>query len=225
MKTLITLFLLAALSFKAFAQDQTYKNEFGIDATSFFLRFLKIDINTPTVYLPTYYLTYRRKFENGNLRFGIGGYYANADVPPVFNDDHNSYKFESKILSTRIGWEFKNELSKKWQVFYGCDFRPSFQHTIEDAIFWNGGYAYGAEYKIENYALAPLVGFRFRLNERLSLSTETSLAINFQEEKFRNYYTPVTSDYEPKADEVQPTVQRVFTSFSQPIILYITFDI
>ena len=220
-------FILICLPFCFIAQEangNTYKNEFGIDATSFVLRFIKLNSEEST-YLETYDLTYRRKFEPGNIRFAIGGNFADEDVPPVFEEDQNKYKYEASTFNARIGWEFKSEISKKWQVFYGADFRPSFQRIKEDATMFNAGYANGYESKVQNYGIAPVLGFRFRLNERLSLSTEASFSVNMQKENTTFYYTPITTDYEPKESFVQPTVHRTFSRFAQPVMIFVTFDI
>lgn len=227
MKLRLIIFAIFILPLTIQAQDKiakSYKNEFGIDATSFILLYLKLTPDELT-YQPPYYLTYRRKFQTGNIRFAIGGRFANYNIPPVYVEDHNEYLYNSFNIGVRVGWEFKNEISKRWQVFYGLDFRPSFQHTVDDASFWNGGYAYGIDYKVENYGIAPLLGFRFRLNERLSLSTETTFSINFQKQDITRYYTPITSDYAPTPNEVDPTMKAVFSSFSQPLMIFLTFDI
>jgi hypothetical protein len=210
-----------------FSQNESkqglYKNEFGIDATSFILRFLKFEFSEDQ-YIQTYYLTYRRLFEKGNLRSGIGGFIENKDLRSAFAEDINKYNYESFNLNFRIGWEWKNEFSKRWQVFYGCDFRPSYFHIKDDAPFWNGGYANGYEQEVTNFGIAPLIGFRFRLNDRLSLSTETSLSFNYQSENLMYFYTPVTSDFPPKKDIKTDPVTRVFTSFGQPLMIFLTFD-
>jgi len=46
-----------------------------------------------------------------------------------------------------------------------------------DAPYWNGGYANGYMTKSQIYGIAPLLGFRFLLNKRLSISTETSFSL------------------------------------------------
>lgn len=206
------------------SEVKTYKNEFGIDATSFILRFMKFNFSEDQ-YIQTYYLTYRRKFDVGNLRAGIGGYMQDEDKRSVYAEDINQYKFNSFNFNFRLGWEWKNEISKRWQVFYGCDFRPSYLQTKDDAPSWNAGYANGYELELTNYGIAPLLGFRFRLNDRLSLSTETSLSFNYQKEKLRSYFIPVTNDFPSKDDINSDPVTRVFSSFGQPLMIFITFDI
>jgi hypothetical protein len=176
-------------------------------------------------YVPSYYLTYRRHFNFGNLRFAIGGAFLHQDISPAFSQDSNKYERNSRSFDIRIGWEFSNELSRRWQVFYGADFRPSVSHDKNDAPYWNAGYANGSESKTELYAIAPLLGFRFRLTNRLSLTTEASFSVNWSTVTNKRYFIPVTSQYPPLPDVVHPAVKRTYSSFNEPIFIIITFDI
>lgn len=230
MKNLILTIILATTVLTTFGQDSTktkvYHNEFGIDATAFLKQFLNFNSGQyPDYYNATYYLTYRRHFKYGNIRFGIGGGFSDYDIPAAFDGDVNKYHYNSYSLNSRIGWEFFNELSKRWQVFYGLDFRPSLSYTKNDAPYWNGGYANGSETKSQTYGIAPLLGFRFKLTNRLSISTETSFSINWQQSESRRYYIPVTSQYPPLPDVVTPKTKKLFSSFAQPLSLLLTFDI
>lgn len=230
MKTTLLLLSFFAISSAAIGQDtvktKQYHNEFGIDATGFVKQFIFISTNNfPEYYIPSYFLTYRRHLKCGNIRFAIGGSFSDHDIPTAFTGDSNNYHYTSRSFDSRIGWEFSNELSKRWQVFYGMDFRPSFSYTKDDAPYWNGGYANGSEEKSQNYAIAPVLGFRFRINQRLSLSTEASFSLNFQQSESKRYYLPVSSIYPPKNDVIVPKAKTVFTGFSQPLSLFLTFDI
>ena len=223
--------LLVAIMMNSFAQDTTstkvYPNEFGIDVTNFIKQFLNFNNNSTggNYYSPTYYLTYRRHFKCGNIRFAVGGAFSHQDIAPAFDQDSHKYESNSSSYDVRIGWEFTSEISKRWQVFYGADFRPTYSHNKNDAPYWNGGYANGSESKTEFYTAAPLLGFRFRLTSRLSLTTEASFSINWQTITSRRYYIPVTSQYPPKPDETSPTVKKMYSNFSQPIFLILTFDL
>jgi hypothetical protein len=201
-----------------------YKNEFGVDATAFVKEFLNFNQQYSSN-SPIYYLTYRRHFKPGNLRFAIGGDYASQEIPPSFDEDSNIYHNHYSSLDFRIGWEWYNNLSKRWQVYYGIDLRPSFVSQKNDAPYFNGGYANGSEFKAVNIGAAPLLGFRFRLTNRLSLLTEAAFSFNYQTTSGKKYYIPVTSQYPALPDEEIPKTKRVFTSFSQPVSLTIAFDI
>jgi len=229
-KLLLTILVSSSIT-TSFAQDSTnqtkvYHNEFGIDATGFLKQFLNFsDQQYPSYYSPTYYLTYRRHFNSGNVRFAFGGAFSNYDIPASLPDDLNKYHYNSYSLSTRIGCEFVNDLGKNWQVFYGLDFRSNVSYIKNDVPYWNGGYANGSETKSQIYGAAPLLGFRFKLSNRISILTETSLSINWQKEYSRRYYIPVTSQYPQIPDQVNPKTKKVLSSFSQPLSIFLTFDI
>jgi hypothetical protein len=125
--------MIAATCFStAQAQEQpnpaTYHNEFGIDATAFIRQFFNPDQQNISTYEPVYYLTYRRHFKCGNIRAAIGGSFQSQEIPSAFADDKNEYEQHLHTINFRIGWEFYNNLSKRWQVYYGLDFRPGFYY-------------------------------------------------------------------------------------------------
>lgn len=203
--------------------EKNYKNEFGIDVTGFVKQFINYNSNS-TYYSPTYYLSYRRYFKSGNIRFAIGGNYLKGDNNTGINDQ-NQYKNISYSFNARIGWEFVNEISKRWQVFYGLDFRPEYSYTKNDMVYQNAGYANGSEIKSEIYGLAPLLGFRFKLTNRLSLLTESNFSINYQKNRQRVYYTPVSSAYPVIANPGSKKTEKIFTSFGQALSIYFVFTI
>lgn len=205
--------------------DSSYvnKNEFGIDVTGTIRFFTKFQNTSDYNYTPTYYLTYRRYFDCGNIRFGIGGDLSDLEITGMVGDS-NIYHRITNGIDTRLGWEFKSELSKRWQVFYGLDVRFSAGKQRNEAAFFNGGYAVGFENHSTTYGFAPVLGFRFKLNNRISLLTETNFSFNITKYKTRNFYTPL-SGYPSMPDEVAPNTRNIYTSFAQPIAIYFVFNI
>jgi hypothetical protein len=231
MKKIILILCLCATCAALPAQDSTqatrYKNEFGIDATGFLKQFVYLNgTQFPEYYTPVYYLTYRRHIGKCNLRAAIGGLVFHQPFDsPYGTGDPNSYEHSNVQVDARIGWEWTNELSRRWQVFYGADYRQGFIHDKNDAPYWNGGYAYGRETTFLSYGVAPLLGFRFRLTERLSLATEASFGFYLSTSETRKYYQPVSPQYPPMPDELSPKYRSYRTSFAQPLSVFITFDI
>ena len=225
MKRIILLFsaFIVTISLNAQEESKTYKNEIGLDATGFIRTIVNFNSDNQN-YFPTYYLSYRRKFKPGNIRFAIGGNYDKRDIPAVFENDINAYYRSSKSFDARIGWEFKTELSRRWQVYYGMDVRPGFNYYYNDAQYWNGGYANGIETKTQVLGFAPLLGFRFKLTDRISLLTESSLSLNFEKTDTRRFYTPIDTTFPEIQDNKNPTTQAVYTSFLQPLSIFFTFD-
>lgn len=203
----------------------TYRNEFGLDVTGTIRFFTKFQNGSDYNYTPTYFLTYRRYFKSGNFRFGIGGGASDQEQPSPYNDS-TVYMYNSASLDTRIGWEFTSELAKRWQVYYGLDFRYSIRHINNQAAFFNGGYAVGYETSTNIFGVAPILGFRFRLNNRMSLLTEANFSVNFARYKDRNFYTPVPgSGNPPMPDNVSPNTKSFYTQFAQPIAVFFVFNI
>lgn len=231
MKKLFLAIIFATSILTTFAQDTTklekvYHNEFGIDATGFLKQFFNFNQGQFSEYYSAiYYLTYRRHFKCGNIRFAIGGDFANNDFSSSISTDSNKYHNNSYLLNSRIGWEFFNNLSHRWQVFYGIDFKPSVGYIKNDAPYWSGGYANGYEAKSRIYGIAPLLGFRFKLNNRLSFSTETSFSVNWQQDEKKYYYIPISNQYPPLPDEVLPKTIKIISSYFQPLTLFLTFEI
>ena len=234
MKKLFLILILASTVQITFGQDYSYenenerpnRNEFGIDATAFIKQFLNFSSGQfPDYYYSTYYLTYRRHFSFGNIRSGIGFDYSDYDIPAAFVDDSNKYHYNSYSLNSRIGWEFTDNINTRWQIFYGMDFRPVLSYIKNDAQYWNGGYANGSESKSQTFGIAPILGFRFRLANRLSISTEASFSFNIRQTESRRFYIPVTNQYPAIPDDVTPKSKTFFTNFAQPLSLFITFDI
>ena len=65
-----------------------HKNEFGIDVTGTIRFFTKFQNTSDYSYTPTYYLTYRRYFDPGNIRFGFGGDFSNLEVAGMVGDSN-----------------------------------------------------------------------------------------------------------------------------------------
>lgn len=216
--------LLVQYSFSQTDTTNRYKNEFGIDITGTIRFFTKFQNTSDYNYTPNYFLTYRRYFEPGNIRFAIGGSASNQEQPSPFGDSA-VYRLISNSMDTRLGWEFKSELSKRWQVFYGLDFRFSFGNTKNEAAFFNGGYAYGFETHFTNFGFSPVLGFRFNINDRISLLTEANFSVNFSKYyKNRDFYIPLAGNPEIP-DKTSPDTKSFYTQFAQPIAIYFVFKI
>ena len=223
--TFVLFFILLSSLAKAQADEAPgeFKNEFGVDITGAIRFFTQFQSSGDYNYSPQYYLTYRRLMKPGNIRFGIGGDYDNFESPGAVGDPA-TYSYNFRSLDLRLGWEFKSSLTPKWEVFYGLDVRTSYTRLNDEALFFNAGYAVGADAKSNIIGLAPLLGFRFKINDRMSLLTEVSLSINSMKQDVKNTYIPLAG-FGEKEDEVAPTTNSVFMSFSQPVSIFLVFNI
>lgn len=229
-----------ALSFMIvafYAQDTTiststqlpvkkHLNELGLDVTPFIKFYLNFSANN-YYYQPNYMLTYRRYFKKSNLRAAIGGNYTFSESPSPYNGDSLDINYTNKQSSFvfRLGYEFFQDLSKRWQVFYGADVNVSNAHQRNDAQYWNGGYSNGVETNSTGFGLAPMLGLRFKINKRISLITETSFLMQYSENSSYRYYRPVTSNYPSIPNDPKTTTKSFNTTFNYPLSLIFTVNL
>ncbi len=225
MKKLIVIsFLLSA--FNTFSQSDSIKNqrrhELGADITGLLSQFFNLN-NSTNYYAPSpiYFITYRYHLKKSNIRFGIGGtYFKNSMSGYKVNSEEKIFYNTSTNGSVRIGYEFVSELSKKWQAFYGLDFRPSISNNDNQAQFSNGGYINGYKNKATTYGFAPLIGFRFKINDRVSITTEASFSYNIQNSSSQKTYLSQdlsTYPFIPNDNTIKTT--NISASFNQPLFL------
>jgi len=236
MKNIFLAFALIAVSSQTQAQGQAQTeseksaidimHEIGLDATSFIKYFTNFN-NTDffTAINPDYQLSYRLKSRFGNLRIGAGGNYSEQEFQNNFIGDSTIRKRMNNAINFRIGLEYKTEISKRWQAFYGIDFRPSFQYFRDDATQYNFEYVIGQETKSRILGVAPLLGFRFKATPRLSLTTEASFPVNFVNTTTRTYFAARFDEVPFREDDEIEGLKSVFGQFNPPISLIVTFDL
>jgi hypothetical protein len=220
---------------QAFSPTDTlrYRNEVGLDATAFIKNILDFDDASGPAYTPTYYITYRRYIGRGALRAGIGGGFSSGDREEAAEqtgsaDNMTEAKYETRQLEARLGYEFYTPLARRWQLYYGADARVARGHSRSEELSVSGVTETERTFEshLSSYGVAPLLGVRFRLTNRISLRTETSFAINRtnQENTARTRYSiPGTLPVNEQA--IRSTVEGFSTSFQQPISVFINFDL
>jgi hypothetical protein len=229
MKNLIVISILLS-SINIYSQsDSAYKkhrHELGADITGLLSQFFNLNASNINYQnnIPTYYITYRYHLKKSNIRFGVGGSYYKTSISGYKVDGEDKVFYNSQTnYSLRIGYEFVSELSKKWQAFYGLDFRPTVSNNDNQAQFSNAGYIIGYKAKSTTYGFAPLLGFRFRINDRVSITTEASFSYNIQNSSNqRTYKSQDNSTYPNMPDDKEVKSTNVAASFSQPIFLIFT---
>jgi hypothetical protein len=114
-------------SLTAQSETTTFKHEFGTDVIGLvqeILDFNNAQFDTP--YTSIYHLTYKRHFEKMSLRVGVGG---NISADEVTDNAINEIIKNSRfLLNYRIGLERSTNLSKRWNFYYGVDFK----HVIDN---------------------------------------------------------------------------------------------
>lgn len=234
MKTLNLTFAIIFISFVGLAQDKTkqdselYANEIGVDITGLIKEFTYF--NQPNVgnnYSPIYYITYRHKFSKGNIRLGLGG---------MFNDraiaNPNNINFQNRstnaAVDLRIGYEFVTNLGKRSQLYYGIDFRPGFS-TFKSKVHSSSSpttssYDWVNETQM-TYGIAPILGYRFRITNRISFTTELSLTAYFSQKNRKDTQEIVEPESYKFPTVKQPTLNSAGVNFQQPVSITVTFDL
>jgi len=230
MKKLIAISILLS-GLKLFSQSDSitkqHRHELGVDITGLLSQFFNFNNSNNNFYYkpsPTYFITYRYHLKKTNIRFGIGGTYDKNSISSykVNGEDKTFYNSQTNF-SVRIGYEFVSELSKKWQAFYGLDFRPTISNADNQAQFSNGGYINGYKNEATVYGFAPLLGFRYHLNDRVSITTEASFSYNLQYSSNQKTYISQdlsTYPYLPNDKAVKTT--SISASFNTPLFLILT---
>jgi hypothetical protein len=229
--SVILLISLGSLSQPAYdSLPKRYRHELGADITGLIKQFMMYNNNgqlSSNPYVPIYYVTYRYHFKKANIRFGIGGEYSQSSVPGyAINGQEKTFTRTFSGFSARIGYERTSELSKRWQAFYGIDFRPTISKDHNQAQFSNAGYINGYITESTTYGLAPLLGFRFRLTSRVSLTTELSFTAYYGESSRQSTY--ISQDdrlYPPIPDGQKMISKTISASFSQPTFLTLAVDL
>ncbi len=205
-----------------------HHHEAGVDVTAFLRQFLSWGVpngDNTNYLLSPWVLSYRYHLKHWNLRFGVGGMISDVEQPDYsYSNPTETTRRKQTELDLRVGAERYQELSKRWQVFYGLDFRPSWQYSQNDYHYSNGGYRYGSDSRQQDLAFAPLLGLRYHITKRFSLHTETSFAFMRSDSELHSYTVPIVDGYPPLPDTRQRT-GSFRTVFQTPLSVIATFDL
>ncbi len=131
-------------------------------------------------------LMYRYHYDRWAIRGGLGG--AVIIDESIINDTITD-KRDNSHFRVRLGIERKVNFERRWQIFYGTDLYYSYLISQDETTFGNSRSSrlYGIT---DYYGISPLVGFRFKLNKLISLTTETSFLIYYYKSDYDRVFTP-----------------------------------
>ncbi len=215
MKSIATAILLFLFTQSGIAQDSVITSdnhhEVGVDISPFLQRF--VSGNIAGNYSP-FFVMYRYHFNNWNIRTGIGGTLRKQE--DVLNDT-SIYTSENSSFIYRLGVERKIDFYRRWQFYYGLDLYTYSETRIYERIE-GSTFSDNDRNKENGYGVAPLMGLRFKINDRISFTTESSLVLYYF--KARNERTYSLS---PQTDRITST-EGWRTSFSPPTSIFFTFN-
>ena len=191
--------------------EKTFKHEIGFDATSLIGRVMVFGGYGfySTSYQPTYYVNYRAHIGEMRLRAGIGGNYQ---------ANNSEVKTENSQIDYRIGAEFSTEISKRFELYYGLD---AVGGSNRDYREWEyvDEYLLAFDYSLDYVGIAPFLGVRFKVTDKISLMAELSAIFRREEVKDNNYTKEVLVE-----NPIRPEREENFDEYTQTRILYTAPD-
>lgn len=160
------------LSKIAIAQDppKELKNDIGFN-TNFVLNGIFNSSGGPFVFV------YKRQVApNKALRYGIS---FNINLNSQSGSQGNYTLQDFVNVNPSFGKEWQRQLSKRWIWYYGGDIRASiFQDSFKN--YQNNQQIFADERNIYGLSIAPFLGLRFAISERLYAATEASLSVGYR---------------------------------------------
>ncbi len=164
------------------------KNVIEVNITGLIGQFLNLNTMGYYSYSP-YMMSYKRIFKNCAIRLGVGGSTSSSEVT---NNDTLHGKSIYNNYNVGLGYEHYSYLTKRWTLYFGIDAIAS--HMLH---IYENDYSTTSSTKDRStncsFGASPFVGLVFRLNSRLSLSTETSYDISYFISESKSVHTPLSS--------------------------------
>ena len=162
-----------------FAQDslKNVRNEINLDATNLFKQFLNLN-NSQSSYPyfsdPAYYVGYKRHFDKFSLRADIGGNYSIEPITgTAIPDSIQMFQYKNKSIALNFGVEHYSKINKKFEAYFGFNFRYSKANLINESYISNPNYVVGKNTETSSIGFCPSLGFKFNINHRFAIQTET----------------------------------------------------
>lgn len=194
-KWILILIMPLCLSSIVWAQEEEKtpsRHQIGINATYFTSNFLGLNQND--LILGPYAISYKLRMKKTYLRLGFGGKASNSTRENDFAA--NIFDRKTQIFDVRAGLEWQKPLTDRWLLFYGIDaiVGGAFNQTIAlssfDEVVNNINKTY--------FGAGPEIGIQFFINDRISLSTEstfyTKAVYEVEKTSFRNFPNQNTNE-------------------------------
>lgn len=223
MKNVMILIVLLFFGNTLYAQDENgqflekYEKQVGLNATNFFLRF--ISFNSVLANTPDILFLYKKGNDGKKWRHGFGGrikFRSIKDENDVHNTDGNF------LLSYRFGREYYKNFSKRWGILYGWEthYRGSYSKSTSIFIIPVGQTRKNTSFSIGT-GVRAIVGIQFRINDRLSLLTESSYGISLSYRKTKSII-----QIEDQVEDQNESLDKIFeasTFFNAPLSIIVNY--
>jgi hypothetical protein len=197
---------------RVLAQDSTqlYKHEVALDMVPLLNNTV---LRSYSFFYNPYQVLYRYHSKNWAVRARLS---VGLEQEVAVNFDTAANSIENKEIALSLGVEKKYSFNKALQLFYGLDLTSGYKEYIrEEKESSRNIRTY--DYKTNSYGVAPFLGFRYNLNSRISITTETSIFLFYN----HNYYKSTRLPDNPSGTV---SVRNEWTTeYIPPTSLYITF--
>ncbi len=171
---------LKALPTRSPIQEKPKLVQVGVNATDFVRQYLVFNSNNLNLTTSPYDLNIKL-FQNKlnlapntriGLRMGFG--YLFAENSNTQNNSSSNFKTKTEGLNYRLGFEFQQDLSKRFTVFYGLDYRRGKNKNLTENTFENNGVKETSTNENSNKSRGAQIAFgvQFKITNYLNINTE-----------------------------------------------------
>jgi hypothetical protein len=172
MKKLSCLFLVSLFFTDVFSQGDSLlaknRNELNIGTFNAFNLSSISDIG----------IGFKKHKKNGAFRFMLNFSVSNDNNFESGTNTNTTGYSNLFFISPRVGYEFQEDF-KKMKFFYGLDLKGDLRKFSRETVNSTSAYKYMSAYRSNAFGLVPFIGFKYRFNERFSISTETNIDIMY----------------------------------------------
>jgi hypothetical protein len=213
MKQFILVLLVGASIHSLKAQNTSeLKHEIGVSTAFLSDAIFNSDNASP------YLITYKYITGSNALRIGLGGNYINNN-----DDDENSTlsKDIAYDAAFRVGYEKRIPIKERWLASIGADLSYQVDAAERVSSDFFGGTSNDdvtSYFSTTNYGLGLVGGLQFYINDRISLSTETNIMVNFMSDN-----TVIEFDSQPEPFDQSTSSTRIGIILPTSLYLVIRF--
>jgi hypothetical protein len=217
---ILAIFTLISLSLLAQEKAKDSKFELQLDASQFVLQYLSFG----DAEIPVNDYLFQASYHFNPLALKIGGSMNNSKstTDPNTENTYQTVESYSNTNSLRLGLEYTLPISGKWDVFASFDCLYEYHKSktknltkINPSMFETytrktNGYEYG---------FGPSLGIKFKINDRIALSTETRLYK-------KSYFSTTRNNYSLGTEENKKSkYENTNLYLTPPIYVYFSFFI
>jgi len=193
--------------------DSLKNNEIGLNISPFFTYVFSNNYN------PLFNISYRRYIGKNAIRTRL----LFSNYKQLSDADNIDISKEQKQFDFNIGYQRFSFLTKKWSIFWGLDFNYGNNYSYSSNVYAN---SYVGEQVRDNthYGLGALIGFKYYINNRISISSEMNYFYMLKKENITSRYKLISNNSVSIPDNSIVNLNTTYTEFTPPINMIISFN-